>query len=290
VECGIIVTGGAVRLTGSGLGCPTWPDCTSGKVSPISHPANGYHSWVEFGNRLLTFLLVVFAIASIVIAVAPVSKKLFPKNLKTIRLLALSQILGIVGQAIVGGISVLTKLNPAVVGLHFMISIPIVAAAFSLQRLGQQKPEANLETNQKLIDILIRGLVFVTAAVILVGTVVTGSGPHSGDAKAKRYPFIARDVAWLHADLVIALISLSIGLLLIVMIVKPTSNPKHLQILTYRFIGISLGQGLIGYIQFFTHLPIILVGAHILGAALVWVAVWDIAVTTGVFKKKVEKF
>jgi heme a synthase len=286
VESAIVVTGGAVRLTGSGLGCPTWPDCTKGKLSPIAHPAAGYHSWIEFGNRLLTFALVVFAFAAVGLTVLPFAKKLWEKSiLRKLRFLALTQVLGIVLQAVVGGISVLTKLNPAVVGLHFLISIPIISAAFTLQRKAKLPQPEVLRITQEPINHLIRALALITGLVILVGTVVTGSGPHSGDAKAKRYPFSARDVAWLHADLVIALISLTIGLALLVVLVKPSKNPKHLQILTFRFIAISLGQGAIGYIQFFTHLPIALVGAHILGVTLVWISIWDIVSTTGVFSK-----
>ncbi len=295
VQIGIVVTGGAVRLTGSGLGCPTWPDCTSGKISPIAHPATGYHSWIEFANRLLTFLLVIFAIAVLIVLFSPIIKKSqianSKKELRTLRLLGATQIIGIMAQIVVGGVSVLTKLNPAVVGLHFLISLPIVAAALSLLRKIQREVLVSntfqpTKLEQSLISNLLRVMTGLTFLVISVGTVVTGSGPHSGDTKAPRYHFSARNISWLHADLVIALISLTIGLILIFRVVKTIPNSQTLAIAAQKLLGACLLQGVIGYIQFFSHLPIVLVAAHILGSILVWLSMWDIAISTRVFVKR----
>ena len=121
LQVGIVVTGGAVRLTGSGLGCPTWPQCVSGSISPVAHQAQGtLHSWIEFGNRLLTVALVIVVIASVIGAFRWGKGR---SDWKMIRLLAWTQVIGIVAQIVLGGITVLTKLNPFTVSAHFLLSI-----------------------------------------------------------------------------------------------------------------------------------------------------------------------
>ena len=271
LQAGIIVTGGAVRLTGSGLGCPTWPECTPGSYTPVPHQAQGtVHVWIEFSNRLLTFALV---IASVVALVGAVRWSKDRADKKHIRLLALGQFLGIFAQGVLGGITVLTKLNPIPVAGHFLLSLPLIAGALSLrQRILLREGAATNPTSQLLAKVLVA----LTATVVTLGTVVTGSGPHAGDEQAKRFGFDPRMVSWLHADFVIALICLTIALILVNRVTQAAHPNSDFDKAVKIFIGICLAQGALGYIQYFTGLPEIIVGLHLLGSALVWIAAWNI--------------
>jgi len=263
----LIVTGGAVRVTGSGLGCPTWPECTPGSYTPVPNQAEGQlHAWIEFGNRLLTFVLLVTALAVFIISVQ--ATKLAPAK-NRIRFLALLQILGILGQGVLGGITVLTALHPLPVAGHLILSIFLVSGAISLRNevIGIEK-----EIPSGLIKFLLPIYIWLTLAVIIIGTIVTGSGPHAGDEQAQRFGIDARVISWLHADFVIALLILSALMYLI-------ATQNGLKLLSRRigfFLLIAIGQGSIGYIQYFTGLPEVLVAAHLLGATLVWGSAWSL--------------
>ncbi|ASY13386.1 cytochrome c oxidase assembly protein subunit 15 [Candidatus Nanopelagicus hibericus] len=263
----LIVTGGAVRVTGSGLGCPTWPECTPGSYTPVPNQAEGQlHAWIEFGNRLLTFVLLVTALAVFIISVR--ATKLAPAKNRT-RFLALLQILGILGQGVLGGITVLTDLHPLPVAGHLILSIFLVSGAISLRNevIGIEK-----EIPSGLIKFLLPIYIWLTLAVIIIGTIVTGSGPHAGDEQAQRFGIDARVISWLHADFVIALLILSALMYLI-------ATQNGLKLLSRRigfFLLIATGQGSIGYIQYFTGLPEVLVAAHLLGATLVWGSAWSL--------------
>ena len=266
-QAAIVVTGGAVRLTGSGLGCPTWPECTPGSYTPKPYQVEEQVKvWIEFGNRLLTFVLVLAAI-TVVLSVLGAGRK-------DLRGLALGQILGIVGQGVLGGITVLTGLHPATVGAHFLLSIVLIAGAASL-RAQRNSPSVKIESDP-LVKKIATAHIITTFIVLVLGTIVTGSGPHAGDATAPRFSFDLRTVAWLHADVVIALLGITFAFF----VVQGTSvdTKKRLKI----FLAIALGQGLIGYVQWFTDLPEILVGFHLAGSTLVWIASWRIwlSVTT----------
>ena len=266
-QAAIVVTGGAVRLTGSGLGCPTWPECTPGSYTPKPYQVEEQVKvWIEFGNRLLTFVLVLAAI-TVVLSVLAAGRK-------DLRGLALGQILGIVGQGVLGGITVLTGLHPATVGAHFLLSIVLIAGAASL-RAQRKSPSVKIQSDP-LVKKIASAHIITTFIVLILGTIVTGSGPHAGDATAPRYSFDLRTVAWLHADVVIALLGITFAFF----VVQGTSvdTKKRLKI----FLAIALGQGLIGYVQWFTDLPEILVGFHLAGSTLVWIASWRIwlSVTT----------
>ena len=262
LQAALVVTGGAVRLTGSGLGCPTWPECTPGSYTPVAHQAEGQlHAWIEFGNRLLTFALVAASLA--VLAHVLATKR------KDLRLLAVGQLLGILGQGVLGGITVLTDLHPLPVAGHLLLSIILIAGAASLysrRELRAVKRE-NLEPLTKRLSLAHIALSFI---VIILGTLVTGSGPHAGDEKARRFGFDIRTVAWLHADVVIALFGLTAAFYILV------RSDKELSRKIAVFTGIALAQGAIGYIQYFTGIPEILVAAHLLGATLVWIAAWRV--------------
>ena len=281
-QAGIVVTGGAVRLTGSGLGCPTWPECTPGSYTPVPHQAQGrLHSWIEFGNRLLTFVLILSIVAAVIGVLR--WRRQYP-NQKKLLWLALAQLLGVVAQIILGGITVLTHLNPLTVGAHFLLSIILLAASLSLRQRMLQTPRILLSSTSTL---LVRILLVLTAFVITLGTVVTGSGPHAGDIQAKRYHFDPRTVSWLHADSVIALVALTFALLLVVKVSEDVSHRSLIMRKVGLFFFICLAQGLIGYIQYFTGLPEALVAAHLLGADLVWLAIWNIAFTGKALSKRI---
>ena len=265
LQAGLVLTGGAVRITGSGLGCPTWPECTPGSYTPVPHQAEGQlHAWIEFGNRLLTFALVAVSLAVLI--------HVLYKRRSDLRSLAIGQLLGILGQGVLGGITVLTDLHPLPVAGHLLLSIILISGAASLysRREYLARPRTDLDKLTKRISLLHIGLTFV---VIILGTIVTGSGPHAGDEKAQRFGFDIRVVAWLHADAVIALLGLTAAFFILV------RSDKELVRRIAVFTAIALAQGAIGYIQYFTGIPEILVAAHLLGATLVWIAAWRIRIT-----------
>ena len=267
LQAALVVTGGAVRLTGSGLGCPTWPECTPGSYTPVAHQAEeALHVWIEFANRLLTFVLVIAA----VVVLAAVLRT----GRKDLRGLALGQLLGIFGQGVLGGITVLTDLHPLPVAGHLILSIILIAGATSLraQRFAPKVAETPASLTKKIASVH----VITSFAVIVLGTLVTGSGPHAGDEKARRFGFDIQTVAWIHADVVIFLLGTTFAFFVATGTTQATK--RRLKIFTV----IALAQGAIGYIQYFTGIPEVLVAAHLLGATLVWIAAWRVwlSVTT----------
>jgi cytochrome c oxidase assembly protein subunit 15 len=266
-QAAIVVTGGAVRLTGSGLGCPTWPECTPGSYTPKPYQVEEQIKvWIEFGNRLLTFVLVLIAITVLISVLA--------SGRKDLRGLALGQVLGIFGQGVLGGITVLTGLHPATVAAHFLLSIILIAGATSLR--SRRHFPSDKQESLPLVRRIALTHIISTFLVIALGTIVTGTGPHAGDATTQRFPFDLRTVAWLHADAVIALFGITFGLYVVHGV--SSSAKRRLKI----FLVIALGQGVIGYVQWFSDLPELLVGLHLVGSTLVWISSWRIwlSVTT----------
>jgi cytochrome c oxidase assembly protein subunit 15 len=223
----------------------------------------GVHGVIEFGNRLLTVVLVAIALACFVAALVEKPRR------RSLILLAFAIGLGIPGQGVVGGITVLTNLNPWVVGLHFLLSMALVAAAYALwTRTAEGDGPAG-----SLVPLPLRHLArltaLVSAAVIVLGVIVTGSGPHAGDKNAKRNGLDPQTVSQAHADLVFLLIGLSVALWFALRAVHaPPAAVRAAGLLVL----VELAQGLIGFVQYFTHLPVLLVGFHMLGATLVWIA------------------
>jgi cytochrome c oxidase assembly protein subunit 15 len=261
-QTGIVLTGATVRITGSGLGCPTWPECTYGSYTPVAGQAEGaFHAWIEFGNRLLTFLLLFAAVAVVIYAIRKARRDLIWR--------ALLQVLGILGQGVIGGITVLTDLNPLAVASHFILSIFLIAGAVSIVARGRS-PLISIRPTETKVKILAYAQVLLTFVVIVIGTLVTGSGPHAGDLDAPRLKLDERAISWLHADAVIALLGVSLALLVLSEI-SPESK-RRIKI----FFAVALAQGLIGYIQYVTGLPELLVIIHVLGSTLVWIASWRI--------------
>lgn len=261
-QTGIVLTGAAVRITGSGLGCPTWPECTYGSYVPVAGQAEGaFHAWIEFGNRLLTFLLLFAAVAVVIYAIRKARRDLIWR--------ALLQVLGIFGQGVIGGITVLTDLNPLAVASHFILSIFLIAGAVSIVARGRS-PLISIRPTETKVKILAQLQVLLTFIVIVIGTLVTGSGPHAGDLDAPRLKLDERAISWLHADAVIALFGVSLALLVLSEISPETKRRVKI------FFAVTLVQGLIGYLQYVLGLPELLVIIHVLGSTLVWIASWRI--------------
>lgn len=275
VNAGIMVSGAAVRVTGSGLGCPTWPNCTPASLVPraATHPT--VHTAIEFGNRLLTFLVIAVGVACLVAALrlrhGPEGRRR-PDLVK----LALIQPFYVVFQAIVGGLTVLTKLNPAVVSAHFLLSVPLVAAAFALYARAGEGDGPAVATVRDEIRWLGRALIAAVVALVIAGTVVTGSGPHGGDPAAPRYGFNIQDVAQLHVDVVWITVGLTFTLLVAL---RLTSAPTRAIRAAAILFGVELAQGVIGYVQYFLGVPEALVILHVLGATLVWIAALNVYFT-----------
>jgi cytochrome c oxidase assembly protein subunit 15 len=257
----IVVTGGAVRLTGSGLGCPTWPRCTSDSFVATSELAG--HGAIEFGNRLLTFVLAAVAIATVV--------AVWRSPRRDLRRLAALTFLGIPAQALLGGVTVLTGLNPWTVAAHFLVSAVLVALATTLW-LRSREPGVGQPLLRRPFVLLAWGIAAVSACVLVVGTIVTGSGPHSGDVDDADVPTgdrIGVDtelVSQLHADVVFLLIGLTVALLVAL---HATDSPGRVRRAARDLLIVQLAQGVVGYVQYFTDLPIALVLLHMLGAVLI---------------------
>ncbi|MBC7551838.1 MAG: COX15/CtaA family protein [Cellulomonas sp.] len=263
-QIGIVVTDGAVRLTGSGLGCPTWPQCEPGASTPVLHDATSIHPFIEFGNRTLTGLLAVIAIA--------VALLVFTDHRRStgFRVLGLTPVIGVFLQALLGGVTVLLALNPAVVGLHLLLSMALVAAStVLLYRYDESDARARTLVVGSVVTVS-RALAVVAAVVLAIGVVVTGSGPHGGDTEvAFRFAVDPVLIARLHAGAVWVFLALLIAL--IVLLVRGGA-PARARRAAVVLLAVTLAQGLIGYVQYFTGLPEVLVGLHMLGAALLTTA------------------
>ncbi|WP_309229768.1 MULTISPECIES: COX15/CtaA family protein [unclassified Blastococcus] len=257
----IVVTGGAVRLTGSGLGCPTWPRCT--EDSFVTTDELAINGAIEFGNRLLTFVVAAAAIATLV--------AVWRSPRRDLRPLAVLTFLGVPAQAALGGVTVLTGLNPWTVAAHFLVSAVLVALATTLW-LRSREPGVGRPLVRRPFVLLTWGIAAATAAVVVVGTIVTGSGPHSGDVDDDGIPTgnrIGIDtelISQLHADVVFLLIGLTVALLVSL---YATDTPDRVRRAARDLLVVQLVQGVIGYVQYFTELPIALVLAHMLGAVLI---------------------
>ena len=243
----LVITGGLVRLTGSGLGCPTWPKCTADSYRPVESQPQ-LHAWIEFGNRLLTFGLFFASVAALYFV--------YQTKRSDLKLLAWLQVGGIFGQGILGGITVLTKLNPATVAGHLLLSMLLIAGATTLN--FKIKPYELQSDNP-----LARLLAVVAFITLIAGTVVTGSGPHAGDWQAPRFKLAIYTAAKIHSAFVAITLILAIFLAI-----------KYSRIEIRALLLVILGQALIGLLQWWQGLPQWLVALHLLGASLFWFATW----------------
>ena len=264
-EVGIVVTGGVVRLTGSGLGCSTWPECQPGSFTPVRTPESAYHDLVEFGNRTLTGVVGILALVSLWVVLTT-----WPRRTR-LHAVAIGVLAGIPAQAVLGGITVLTGLNPWTVMGHFLLSMVLIALSAALVRGARDESSG---PDEVVVHPLARTLALGTSAlgavVLLLGTIVTGSGPHSGDAdRPARTGFDPRFVSWMHADAVMLFCGLVIATLVAVRITATTDEARRAWDMV---LVVTVAQGVIGYVQYFTQLPELLVLLHMLGASLLVVA------------------
>jgi heme a synthase len=267
-QMAIIGTGGAVRLTDSGLGCPEWPRCTPDSLTAT--PEMGIHGAVEFGNRLLT--LVLGAIAALtLLAIWRTLRSNRPRRDLVVPAVVL--LLGIPTQAVIGGITVWTNLNPWVVMLHFMCSAALVGIATVLVRRAQ-RPYGQRPTPLVSPWLARLGVATLAAAYLTVylGTIVTGSGPHAGDPNSPRTGFDVATVTQFHVHSVTLLVGLSIGLYIAA---RALGSPGRVAKAALVLLGVELGQGIIGVTQYALGLPELLVGLHMVAAAILVAAAVD---------------
>jgi cytochrome c oxidase assembly protein subunit 15 len=258
----IVVTGGAVRLTGSGLGCPTWPKCSEDSLTNTREM--GIHGYIEFGNRMLTYVLSA-AVGWAIIAAR--SAKPYRRGLTR---LGWAQFWVVMGNAVLGGIVVLVGLNPYTVAAHFLLSTALIAVATVMWQRTREGDGAPRPLVGKSVQQLVWALVAVTALLIAVGTVVTGAGPHAGDSsEVERIPLHWENITRLHAVLAWIVVTLAFALWFVLRAVDAPKVPLRR---TRDLFLVLLAQGAIGYVQYFTDLPEVLVGLHMLGSCLVWIA------------------
>jgi cytochrome c oxidase assembly protein subunit 15 len=257
----IIVTGGAVRLTGSGLGCPDWPTCAADRVvAPWE-----YHAMVEFVNRTITGLV------SVAVILAVLGSLVRQPRRRDLVWLSAGLVAGVIGQIILGGLTVLFHLAPPLVMSHFLLSMVILADAVVLHHRAAE-PDDGVARPVVGSDLRrLGGLVVAAAALtIFLGTVLTGSGPHGGDEDVERLPFFVPDVARVHGISVV----IFLGLVLVTLWrLRRDGAPAALLRRGEVLLAVVVGQAAVGYVQYFTGVPVLLVGVHILGATLVWAAV-----------------
>ncbi len=248
---GIVVTGGAVRLTGSGLGCPTWPRCSDS--SYVAHGELGWHGAIEFGNRMLTFALTAVAIACFLAALGA-------RHRRATRLSFVVG-LGIPLQAVIGGITVLTDLNPWIVSGHFLLSMAMVMVCVALL---DELRSPDRDVAPPLPRALAWATLVVGWVVLYLGTVVTGAGPHAGDTDSPRNGLAPATVSHLHAYAVYVLVALTVALL----VVARRGGHRWLATVTSLVLLVEVLQGLLGWVQYALDLPVLLVALHMLGAGL----------------------
>ncbi len=267
----LILTGGLVRLTGSGLGCPTWPRCTD--ASWTNTPEMGMHGVIEFGNRLLTFLLAAVAVLTFLAVL-----RLRRQHRDQFRM-ALLLGLGIPLQAVVGGITVLSGLNPWLVGIHYLISGAMIALAavlvnrtrrYSLPAVRDAERPGQVYGHRRTIRVLMTALAVLSALILYLGTLVTGTGPHAGDDTSVRHTFDAYLITRAHAVPVYLIVAaVLLGLVLARRHRWPVPVASGLNVL----MAVLVLQALIGYYQYFNGVPVVAVALHLVGSAvLVWAA------------------
>ena len=269
-QVGIVITGGIVRVTGSGLGCPTWPECVDGSITPTSEQTETWHKYVEFGNRTLTGVLLLLAVAAI--AGAVIWRRREGVRRPWVMWLAAVPLIGTLAQAVLGGVTVLVDLHPMAVASHLLLSMAVIAACVALvQFSGEPGDPPGTPVTRTATRYLGNALIAVTSVIIVMGTVVTGSGPHAGDSRTVRLDLDPRLVSWLHADVVLLFIGLLIGMLALLYVDTSSATARRRAWWVVVFAVLQAG---IGYLQYFTGLPWVLVTAHLLGASLVWISVW----------------
>jgi cytochrome c oxidase assembly protein subunit 15 len=258
----IVVSGAAVRLTGSGMGCPTWPTCEDGSLVPRG--ATGGHGWVEFINRTFT------GAVSVAVALAVLGSLRRSPRRQDLTRLSWALVAGVFAQALLGGLVVVLHVAPIAVAGHYLLSAVLVATAVVLHHRAAQPDGPRVPAATPALVRWSRGLVGLASVVLVTGTLVTGSGPHGGDEAADRLPFAVKTVVPIHSVAVWTLLFAVVAVL--AQVERGDASPDA----TGRgrlLVGAVVAQGTLGYVQYFTDVPEGLVGLHVLGSVLVWVAV-----------------
>lgn len=280
VQIGIIITGGAVRLTGSGLGCSTWPNCEPGQFTPQLRDATDFHGAIEFGNRALAAVVFVVALSLVVLLVVA-GRKQPHRRRRGLEALAAGIAAGVLIQAVVGGMTVWFELHPALVGSHFLLSgVLVTASTYLLARLreGDGPPRPLAVEGLGPVRTLVVVLTLVTVVLVVLGVIVTGAGPHSGDQDVGyRFAVDPVSVARVHAGA--AWVFTATVITLLVLLHRARANVgagaelTRARRRTWVLLAVTLAQGVVGYVQYFTGLPELLVGIHLFAAAVLIAAV-----------------
>lgn len=255
----IIVSGGAVRLTGSGLGCSDWPSCEEGRlVAPLE-----FHPMVEFVNRTVTGLV------SVAVVLAVLGSLVRTPRRRDLTALSLGLVAGVAGQVVLGGVTVLVGLSPPFVMAHFLLSLVLLCNAVVLHhRAGQPDGPPRAVVGGQVVG-MARWLAGMAAIVVATGTVVTGSGPHGGDEDVERLPFLLPDVARVHGVAVMVFLAMALAL---AWVLRRDGAPAGVLRAVKVLLAVLVGQAAVGYAQYFSGVPVVLVGIHLAGAAAVWAA------------------
>ncbi|GAA3757423.1 cytochrome c oxidase assembly protein subunit 15 [Spinactinospora alkalitolerans] len=264
VNVGIAVTGATVRVTSSGLGCSEWPRCTPESFVPVGTEHSAFNAAIEFGNRTLFFL--VFAVGLIVLVA---TLRLRPRRRDLLTMAVIIPV-GVLGQGVVGGITVWSDLHPASVGAHFLLSMVVVIVTVAYY-VRCREPQGELRlTVTPPIRRMAAAMVVIGFLLLIAGTVVTGTGPHGGDAAAPRWGFDIVLVTRLHSALAWLTVA---GTVALIALTARTGAPRTVRAQAWLLLAAVLGQGAIGYAQYLLGLPEWLVVLHVLGSALVWIAI-----------------
>ena len=254
----IVLTGAAVRLSQAGLGCENWPACTEERFVPEW----SFHPWVEFGNRLLS------GVVSGAVALAVLSAHLRTPHRPDLIRWSWGLVVGVLAQIVIGGITVRVDLHPALVGIHFAVSMVLLWNAVVLWvRAGSGGPAATpgVPATERWLS---RVMVTLAVAVLTAGTLVTGTGPNSGDARAERLQFDLTAIARVHSVLVWCLL-----ISVVALAVRLQSQPGRAARTSRWLIAAIVAQGAVGYLQFSSGVPPLLVAVHMAGSVVVWVLV-----------------
>ncbi len=267
-QCAITVTGAAVRLSGSGLGCDDWPNCNSTKLVDVSSP----HAAIEQVNRLFT------GVVSVAVIVAVLGALWRTPRRRDLTRLAVAVALGVPMQAVVGGIVVLTDLHPATTQLHMVLSLVLIGLATALVRRAGEPDHQRVRIVAAPVERTVRLVASAAIVALLTGTVVTGTGPHAGDEDARRFSFDIPDIARIHSIAVLVTIALALGL--VWQLRTRAGDRVLLEGAIARWMTIACAQALLGYVQYLTDVPALLVGFHVAGAVLFWIASMQLWLTT----------
>ncbi|MFF9847261.1 COX15/CtaA family protein [Streptomyces litmocidini] len=265
----IIVTGGAVRLTGSGLGCDTWPKCTDDSL--IVTPEQGYRGAIEFGNRMLTYVL------SAAVGWAIVATRSTKPWRRGLTRLGWAQFWIVMSNAVIGGITVWMGLNPWTVAGHFLAANSLLTVAVITWHRTGEGDTAPRPRVPRPVRKLSWAITIVSALLIVLGTTVTGAGKHAGDSSdVPRMPWDWTNAAHVHAIAAWVVCALALAMWLVLRVVDA---PDDTRARARDLLIVLVAQGCVGYVQYFTGVPELLVGAHMLGSSLMWIAVLRLALS-----------